>query len=137
LLADGAIVARMAHILVQERDETVSELLERVLRLDGHKCSRRSRWEFADEVSAPDVLILDPWWPSATELGLRIRRQCPQVAVILTSNVIPADVDLDGLRPFRCLARPFVLGEVRAAVAGAQAQNSAANATLATDSRGS
>jgi DNA-binding response OmpR family regulator len=125
----------MADIVVQERDESVSKLLEHVLGLDGHTCSRGTSRKFADETSPPDVLILDPWWPSATELGRRIRRRCPQVAVILTSNLIPAEVDLDGLRPFRCLSRPFVLGELRAAVAGAQSQIRAAEAGLPSDSR--
>jgi DNA-binding NtrC family response regulator len=117
LLAANTILLPMAHILICEEDEGIRGLLQRVIDLDGHTWSCiGGDDEFALE---PDALLLDAWWSAAADCGRRARRRWPDLPIILTSNVVPLNAEIEDLRPFSRLSRPFAIDELRQVVAAA------------------
>jgi len=111
----------MARILIAYPTASIRQLLERVVAELGHEAGTSPD---APGAFACDVLVLDPAWPDAYRLALKLRARRPELPVVCVSSRSPSAFAAQ-LPSSAFLVLPVALDELeqilRAAVAEAEA----------------
>jgi CheY-like chemotaxis protein len=105
----------MGRILIAEPHADVRALFEFVVERLGHQpvCAGAGA-----EAPAVDALIVEPAVPATLELAQRLRARFPELPIVCAS-IYPPAADALALAPVAYLEKPFGLGRLEQALAGA------------------
>lgn len=96
----------MARVLIAEPSADVRALLERaVLRL-GHVPVMHERRAADGDGADADVLLLEPAFNGGMELARTLRRDRPELAIVICS-IFPPSEELQDLAPAAYVLKPF------------------------------
>lgn len=77
----------MARILIAHPAASIRQLLEQVVEELGHEAGTSAD---APSALACDVLVLDPGWPDAYRLALKLRARRPGLPIVCVSSRSPS-----------------------------------------------
>lgn len=116
----------MATVLIADDEQTVRDVVRRILEMDGHRVLEAGDGEEAIRivrVEKPELVLVDLFMPrkEGLETIMQLRRSFPEVKIIAVSGGNPThgmsflDVAMR-LGAHRTLAKPFSMEMMRAAV---------------------
>jgi CheY-like chemotaxis protein len=100
------MIRSMARVLIAEPSADVRALLERAVRRLGHEPVVHKRRGLARDTDA-DVLLLEPAFNGGVELAHSLRRDQPQLAIVICS-IFPPSEELHDLKPAAYVLKPFL-----------------------------
>ena len=98
------MIPAMARVLIAEPSADVRALLERAVRRLGHEPVVHERR--ADDGAEADVLLLEPAFNGGMELARTLRRDRPQLAIVICS-IFPPSEEMQDLAPAAHVLKPF------------------------------
>src|ERR1700712_835872 len=122
----------MARILIAEDEEPLRTLIKRALAEEGHFVVETADGSEAldrlqSETDAFDLLLADIKMPvmDGIALALAVARDFPKLPILLMTGYADQRERVSGLEALICdvLAKPFVLADIRSAVASAVVKN--------------
>jgi CheY-like chemotaxis protein len=116
----GAVAVRMARILIAHPAASIRQLLEQVVEGLGHEAATSPDGPTG---LACDVLVLDPGWPDAYRLALKLRARRPGLPVVCVSSRSRSKFAAQ-LASSAFLVLPVTLGELESALRDAVAEAS-------------
>jgi CheY-like chemotaxis protein len=94
----------MARVLIAEPSADVRALLERAVRRLGHEPVVHGRRSL--DGAGADVLLLEPAFNGGLELARTLRRDQPELAIVICS-IFPPSAELQDLAPAAYVLKPF------------------------------
>ena len=113
----------VARILIAHPSASIRQLLEQLVAELGHEAGTSTD---APGALACDVLVLDPAWPDAYRLALKLRARRPALPVVCVSSRSPSAFAAQ-LPSSAFLVLPVALGELEQTLRDAIAEGKAAS----------